>query len=52
MEVGRRSLFRTREMTCDVPGLGPNLSLVLVHYVVGEIFLWQMSHKPVSGLAP
>jgi hypothetical protein len=27
MEVGRRSLFRTREMTCEVPGLSPNLFL-------------------------
>jgi hypothetical protein len=24
-------------------------SPVLVHYVVGEIFLWRMSHKPVCG---
>src|SRR6516165_12354232 len=24
-------------------------SLVLVHYVVGEISLWHMSHKPICG---
>ena len=32
---------RSRFQDARTPG-----SQVLVHYVIGEIFLWHMSHKP------